>query len=81
MKQYSDKVEEVRLKQQAEDWGKGIKYIHANNGIIETAYQNGNVHYEDTKTGRKWTVYSNHSQGTLVEKFRKWLSDRKEYGS
>ena len=81
MTQYSDKVEEVRLRQEAEDWGKGIKYIHANNGIIETAYQNGNVHYEDTKTGRKWTVYSNHSQGTLVEKFRKWLSDRKEYGS
>ena len=81
MTQYSDKVEEVRLKQQAEDWGKGIKYIHANNGIIETAYQNGNVHYEDTKTGRKWTVYSNHSQGTIVEKFRKWLSDRKQDGS
>ena len=81
MTQYSDKVEEVRLKQQAEDWGKGVKYIHANNGIIETAYQNGNVHYEDTKTGRKWTVYSNHSQGTLVEKFRKWLSDRKQDGS
>ena len=34
MTQYSDKVEEVRLKQQAEEWGKGVKYIHANNGII-----------------------------------------------
>ena len=38
MTQYSDKVEEVRLKQEAESWGKGIKYLHVNDGIIEKAY-------------------------------------------
>ena len=74
MTQYSDKVEEVRLRQEAEDWGKGIKYIHANNGIIETAYQNGNVHYEDTKTKRGWTVYSQEPHN-LIDKFIKWKSD------
>ena len=31
MTQYSDKVEEIRLKQEAEEWANGIKYIHANN--------------------------------------------------
>ena len=74
MTQYSDKVQEVRLRQEAEDWGKGIKYIHANNGIIETAYQNGNIHYKETKTGRGWTVYSQEPT-SLVDKFIKWKSD------
>tara|TARA_Y100000310_G_scaffold242370_1_gene246523 strand:+ start:88 stop:339 length:252 start_codon:yes stop_codon:yes gene_type:complete len=81
MTEFTDRVEKQRILMEAEEWGSGVKHIHANNGIIETAYQNGNVHYEDTKTGRKWTVYSNHSQGTIVEKFRKWLSDRKGHGS
>ena len=80
MTQYSDEVQKVRIQQEAENWGKEVKYIHANNGIIETAYQNGNVHYEDTKTGKKWTVYSNQSQGTLVERFLRWVSDGSHNG-
>jgi hypothetical protein len=75
MTEFSDKVETRRILMEAEEWGNGVKYIHANNGIIETKYQNGDMHYEDTKTHRKWTVSANHSQGTLVEKFRRWLSD------
>ena len=80
MTQYSEKVEEIRLKQEAEEWANGIKYIHANNGIIETKYQNGNVHYEDTKTNRKWTVFANHSKEKLVQKFVRWIADRSHYG-
>jgi hypothetical protein len=47
MTQYSDKVEEVRLKQEADEWGKSIRYLHFNNGIEETQYNHGNVdlHY------------------------------------
>jgi hypothetical protein len=80
MTQYSDKVEEIRLKQEAEEWANGIKYIHANKGIIETKYQNGNIHYEDTKTHRKWTVFANHSKERLVQKFVRWIADRSHYG-
>ena len=80
MTQYSNQVEEVRLRQEAEEWANGIKYIHANNGIIETKYQNGNVHYEDTKTNRKWTVFANHSKERLVQKFVRWIADRSHYG-
>ena len=36
MTEYTDKVERQRVLQEAEEWGKGIKYIHANNGVIET---------------------------------------------
>ena len=45
MTEYTDKVEKQRILMEAEEWGSGVKHIHANNGIIETAYQNGNVHY------------------------------------
>ena len=80
MTEFTDKVETRRILMEAEEWGDGVKYIHANNGIIETKYQNGNVHYEDTKAAKKWTVYANHSQGTLVQKFMKWVADRRHYG-
>ena len=76
MTEYTDKVEEVRLKQKAEKWGRQVKYLHASNGMIETAFNNGDIHYKETKPkGRSWTIYANHSQGTIVEKFRRWLSD------
>ena len=81
MTEFSEIVENQRILMEAEEWGAGIKYIHANNGIIETKYQNGDMHYEDTKTARKWTVYANQSQGTLVQRFIKWASDRSHYGS
>ena len=80
MTEFAEKVENRRILMEAEEWGSGVKHIHANNGIIETAYQNGNVHYEDTKTGKKWTVYSNQSQGTLVERFLRWVSDGSHNG-
>ena len=38
MTQYSDKVEEVRLKQAAENWGKQVKHLHFNNGIEEIKF-------------------------------------------
>ena len=80
MTEFTEKVEKRRILMEAEEWGSGVKHIHANNGIIETAYQNGNVHYEDTKTGRKWTVFTNESQGTLVERFLRWVTDKSHYG-
>ena len=40
MTQYSDEVQKVRIQQAAEEWGEGVKYIHANEGIIETAFNN-----------------------------------------
>ena len=81
MTEFSEIVENQRILMEAEEWGAGIKYIHANNGIVETKYQNGDMHYEDTKTARKWTVYANQSQGTLVQRFIKWVTDRSHYGN
>ena len=41
MTEYKELVEETYTKLQAEEWAKGIKYIHANNGIIETKMEFG----------------------------------------
>jgi len=80
MTQYSDLIEDQRVLNDAEEWGGNIKYIHANDGITETAYNNGDKQYVDSTTGKQWIVYANHSQGTLVQKFIKWASDRSHYG-
>ena len=72
MTEYTDKVEKQRILMEAEEWGSGVKHIHANNGIIETAYQNGDVHYEETKEGGKsWTVYAEEPTN-LIDQFLRW---------
>ena len=71
MTQYSDKVEEVRLKQAAQNWGKQVKHLHFNNGIEEIKFQNGDVHFHDTNTGKKWRVYNVEPQN-LVEMYQRW---------
>ena len=43
MTEYTEKVEKQRLKNAAEEWGNKIAYIHFNNGIEETKYNNGRI--------------------------------------
>ena len=52
MTEYTDKVERQRLLQEVEEWAKGIKYIHANNGVVETKLNNGDTQYKDILTGK-----------------------------
>ena len=72
MTEYKELVEETRVRLQVEEWAKGIKYIHANNGVIETKYNNGDVHYKENKKGGKsWTVYKNLPKESLLARFLK----------
>ena len=77
MTEFKELVEEARVRLQVEEWAKGIKYIHANNGVIETKYNNGDVHYEETKEGgRSWTVYKNLPKEALLDRFlkrKRWI--------
>ena len=76
MTEYTDKVEEIRLRQDAEKWGNTLKYLHASNGIIETAYNNGDIHYEENwEGGRKWVVYAEEPTN-LLERFQRWRADQ-----
>ena len=72
MTEYTDMVEAARLKQKAERWGKQVTSIQANNGIIETRFKNGDVHYEENKEGGKsWTVYKDLPKQSLLNRFLK----------
>ena len=76
MTEYTDKVEKQRLLQKAEKWGKGIKYIHASDGIIETKFNNGNIRYEENKTGGKTTWHrETNPDESLVNKFNRAVAD------
>ena len=75
MTQYSDKVKKHKEKMEAEEWGKRVKYLHASNGILEVAYNNGEVHFEETATGKKWTEGVADSTKTLIERFGKFMAD------
>ena len=75
MTQYSDKVKRHKEKMEAEEWGKQVKYLHACNGILEVAYNNGEKHFEETATGKKWTEGVADSTKTLIERFGKFMAD------
>ena len=77
MTEYTDIVEEARLKQEVEEWSKGGKYLHLNNSIIEVKQLNGDTHYCDLKTDKKWTVYKNLSKKDLYSRFLKLFKLKK----
>ncbi len=56
MTEYTEKVEKERARmKQAEElkkWALGVKYIHLNNGITETAFNNGDIEY--SQSGKIW---------------------------
>tara|TARA_R100001443_G_scaffold95124_1_gene101596 strand:+ start:228 stop:485 length:258 start_codon:yes stop_codon:yes gene_type:complete len=75
MTQYKDRVAEQKERLAAEAWGKQVKYLHAYNGILEVAYNNGEKHFEETKSGRKWQTGIDYDKDSLVEKFNRFMND------
>jgi len=67
MTEYSDMVEKARISMAVDEWAKGVKYIHCNKGVIETKFNNGDIHYQETKDkGKGWTVSRNLSEKRLI---------------
>ena len=75
MTQYKEQVEKYKEKMEAEEWGRQIKYIHAHNGIFEVAYNNGEKHFEETATGKKWKEGVKGSTKTLIQRFTRFMAD------
>ena len=73
MTEFEDIVEKQRQLNKAEEWGKGIKYIHANNGIIETAFNNGDIQYD--REGRISWHREKSTRETLIGKFHRAVAD------
>ena len=75
MTQYNERVERQKAVLAAEAWGKQIKYMLAQDGILEVAYNNGEKHFEETATGKKWKTGIDYTDETLMERFERYLSD------
>ena len=75
MTEYTEMVEKVRLEQELKQWSEGIKYIHTNNGVIETKYNNGDIEFLNTKTGKTRWHRKNMTEETLLNKFHQAMSD------
>ena len=78
MTEYTDQVLNQDLKNRAEKWGKEVKFIHYNNGIEETKFNSGKSKFIDRNTGKEWTVFPDDAKLSLVDRFSKWLVDRRE---
>ena len=75
MTQYKDKVAKHKAKIEAEEWGKKVRYIHASGGVLEVAYNNGEKHFEETATGKKWKTGVDYSKENLIDKFARYMAD------
>ena len=77
MTEYRDLVEKERTRlQQEEDvkkWGQGVKYIHLNNGVMETAFNNGDIEY--SRSGRISWHRENPTKKTLLDRFQRAMAD------
>tara|TARA_B100000579_G_C22269793_1_gene593255 strand:- start:224 stop:472 length:249 start_codon:yes stop_codon:yes gene_type:complete len=82
MTEYDDKVAKQREKIQFERWAGEVKYLHAQNGVIETKFNNGDVRCEtrqkDGSYKTKW-LRANADRETLMQKFGKALVDMRVY--
>ena len=56
-------------------WPTIVGSIIASNGILEVAYNNGEVHFEETATGKKWIEGQADSKKTLIQRFEKFMAD------
>ena len=81
MTEYTDMVEKRRLElwQQGEleDWAKTVKHVHYNNYIEEEVYNNGDIHYTDIRTDKKWTVFAQVATDRLAQRMKREKNDRK----
>jgi len=72
MTQYTNEVDTQKLKLEAEEWGKQLKYYHYNNGIRTIEFNNGYKTIQDTNTD-KVTVKPYEGNSSLLDRFIKSL--------
>ena len=75
MTQYKDEVNKHKQLIAAENWGKEVRYLHASGGVIEVAYNNGEKHFEETASGKKWKTGIDESKESLIDRFTRYMND------
>ena len=80
MTEYTDKVAAVKLQRELDEYAKGVSYIHANSGVIETKFNNGDIQYQYTRGPKEGQVEwhrENLTNLSLLDKMERALADRK----
>ena len=62
MTQYNELIIRKAKELEAEEWGNQVKYIHASNGVMEIAYNNG---------------LKRETKDSLFTSFGKWIADQR----
>ncbi len=75
MTEFTDKVEEQKLKLEAEEWGKQLKYYHFNNGVRTIEYNNGNKMIHNTNDD-KVKVETYKGEKSLLDRFIASFGDK-----
>ena len=74
MTQYNELIKRKAKELEAEEWGNQVKYIHANNGVMEIAYNNGLKRFEECKPdGKQWTEGKRETKDSLFTSFGKFI--------
>jgi hypothetical protein len=83
MTQYDRVVDRQRRLLAAEKWAKTVYQLYAHDGVIETQYFNGDVHYEQTENHpegpKKYWVRGNMTEDELLSKFGRHVADENAY--
>lgn len=78
MTQYNELMKRKAKELEAEEWGNQIKYMHAQNGVLEIVFNNGVVQFEETKPGgKKWTEGEAETKESLFYSFGRWIADQR----
>ena len=77
MTQYNELIIRKAKELEAEEWGNQVKYIHANNGIMEIAFNNGLKRFEEISTGHKWSEGEEQAKETIFDSFTRWIADQR----
>ena len=77
MTQYNELIIRKAKELEAEEWGNQVAYIHASNGIMEIALNNGVKSFERIATGEKWIEGKAETKESLFESFSRWIADQR----
>lgn len=80
MTQFSEKVEQQRLKLKAEKWYKEVKQIYYHDNVIDTYYNSGEVKRLNLKTKRTSIVEKAKPLEEVIHIFEGYVADIKNKG-
>lgn len=76
MTEYEAEVRKQIELMKAEEWGKKVNYLLAEDGKTKLVLNNGDIQWTNNKTGKSHWVRSNPDKESLIDRFQRWRSDQ-----